>query len=352
MKKILYLLLIGCVALAAFWYVKSKDTGIYERNEEAEPAAYAMYPPIDTAYQLDGFSVTQVCVAEVNPSASPNPIRVYQSVNEQLIIDCDAQRDEDTKGDTRYYKIDKEGQLVDSLYVSYNGYWTVLVDGFLLSTKEEDAHFRTWPLNGDTTRQPVQVHNADFAMPAAELEAALQEAKENSQYYVVRTYVQEGTFSSACYYCIDDRWHVLWKRHREYQSETDAESAVRYEQELYRSGEPEPYLPADVTLEHVHPQEKIKYFHIIGGGAGGTAVVGWRGTGFFKTTIADSSFRFRMPHLVVEKERHDSYQTRVYQVLEPRSGVQHLNMHFYQSPLGFALYAPDGKHLYLIRRKT
>lgn len=352
MKKMLYILLIGSVALAAFWYFKSRGNGVYETNDEPEPAAYRTYQPIDAAYQRDGLSIVQVCVAEVSESASPNPIRAYQSVNDMTIIDCDAQRDEDTKGDTRYYRIDKEGQLVDSLYVRYDGYWTVLVDGFMLRTKDADAYFSTWPLNGDSSHRPIQAHNADFAMPAAALETAFLQAKTKSQYYFVRTYVSDGQFFSACYYCMDDSWHVLWKQTAQYQSEMDTESAIRYQQHLYESGEPAPYLPADVALQHFHPKEKIKYLHIIGGGSPATPAVGWRGTGFFSTTIADTAFLFRIPDIVIEKERHDGYKTRIYQVPEPLYGVRHINTTFYRSPFGFALYAPDAKHLYLIRRKT
>lgn len=340
------------VVLIIYLLFFKEDKGIYAENDAPIPSIYHSYQNVTKAYKSDTFEVEEVFNAKVNSSASPNPIRAYQSVQDNIIIACDARKDEDTKGDAVYFKINKKGIISDSLYVKDTGYWTVLIADFMVHTDEKDAYFTTWPIDGDTTRQLFVEHNNDLQMPEEELRGQLHKIKHKSLYYFVRTYVKGEHYFTATYFYADGRWQVLWQETANYQSIMDSEDPTRYQQEIYRSGEPDVSLDTAVTLKHFHRQDSIKYYHIIGGGASGTVKNEWRGMGFFDTQIGASTFNFSISDLVIERERYDGYKTRLYQVDEPKAAVKHVHTNFYHSPFGFALYAPRAKVLFIIRKKA
>lgn len=349
MKRMIFFVAIVLLASLGFWFIMKKNSGVYERNDEKIPSPYQAYQPVTPAYQGTDFSIEAICSTNISLSASPNPVKAYESVNDQIIINCARGDDETSKGDNQYYKIAGNGTITDSLYVKYSGFWTVLIDSFTVATKESEAYFTSWPLNGDTTRKRFRVYNADFSMPGPELEATWEKARRESQYHFVRAYVNNRVFTRALYYCKGGEWNTLWKKTPGYESERDSESAMRYQNDLYRSGDNDPTLQTDVQLEYFHQQDRIKYYHNIGGGAPATEAVGWRGTGFFKTTIDKKPFHFSIPDLVVEKERSDGFKTRLYGAKEPKSSVVLISTKFYHSPSGFALYAPDASKMYRIK---
>ncbi|WP_437920043.1 hypothetical protein [Sphingobacterium sp. LRF_L2] len=348
-KKLFFIGLI-IAGLLIYLFFFREDKGIYENDNTAIPQQYQRYQSITAAYASETFKVDEVCRAKVNSSASSNPIRAYQSVQDQIIIDCNSEIDEDSKSDATYFKINKLGIITDSLHVKYGGYWTVLIDDFMLHTQEKLAYFTTWPMNGNTEHQPFIAYNTDFQMPEKELQIELARIKEESLYYFVRSYVGDHLYTVATYYYDAKGWQILWQKVARYQSESDSESASRYQQEIYRSGEPEPYMDAKVHIEYFHPQDRLKYFHVIGGGTPGFSKVDWRGIGFFRTEIDGEPFLFSISDLVIEKESHDRFRTRLYQVDEPKAAVKHINTNFYHSPFGFALYAPNAKILYVIKK--
>ncbi|AWK06653.1 hypothetical protein HYN56_21440 [Flavobacterium crocinum] len=348
MKKMILFIVIVVFVSVGIWYFKKKDTGIYEQNSEPIPSIYQTYQPISSAYRNSDFSVKEICSTDISLSASPNPIKAYQSVNGNLIIGCQRGNDDTTKGDKEYYKIDKNGLITDSIYVKYDGFWTVLIEGFMISTKQKEAYYTSWPSDGSTTQNKFQEHNADFAMPDEQLNIAQEKIRKESQYYFIRSYVEGNTFFNAFYYYINKQWNVLWQKTAVYQSEKDSENATRYQKELYYSGIGESNLEKDVELENFHKEDKIKYYHVIGGGAPVTQATGWRGTGFFKTSLGEKSFLFSVSKMVIEKEKFDGFQTRIYNVSEPKASVAAVGSKFYKSPFGFALYAPDARKMYLI----
>ncbi|RZK21473.1 MAG: hypothetical protein EOO86_00915 [Pedobacter sp.] len=327
------------------------DKLIVERNNEPLPAKYAAFQEINEEYKSSVFEVSLVARVVVSSAASPNPIRIFQSINDQLIIDCDAKIDEDTKHDNRYYKLDTNGRVTDSIYIAYNGYWGNFIGGFIVYSSDKGAYYNTWPLNGNTTRHEVAELNADLSWDADSVDAKIKAVKSGAKYYFFSSLSNENVWYRQCYFYADKTWQLLWQKMPGYTEIPDGESASRYRKDVFRSGEVSFDIPKNVKLLHFHPEEKMKYSHIIGGGDGGFSVYNWRGKGFFETTVADKNFGFMVPKLVVEKERHNNYKPSLFTVEEPGSSTDLYNPAFYHSANGFSFYSPAAKELFLIRIK-
>lgn len=327
------------------------DKLVIERNNDPLPAKYAGLQEINERYKSSVFQVSLVAKVVVSSGASPNPIRIFQSVNDQLIIDCDARVDEDTKHDNRYYKLDTNGMVTDSIYIAYKGYWGNFVGGFIVYTKDESAYYNTWPLNGDTTRRNLAELNADLSWGDEKVEARIKAIKANADYYFFSAVENESIWYRKAYFYQDEKWQILWQKMSGYVNILDEEGPFRYRNDIFRTGEVDFDIPKDVKLLYFHPEEKMKYYHNIGGGDGGFSVYNWRGKGFFQTNIAGKNIDFMVPKLVVEKERHHHYKPTLFTVEAPGSATDLYNPAFYHSPNGFSFFSPNAKELFLIRIK-
>ena len=351
MKKMwIWICIVLIIAVGIYVFFPTEKL-ILDRNNEALADNFSAFQEINEQYKSDIFEVRLVAQVAVSSAASPNPIRIFSSVNDQLILDCDANVDEDTKFDTRYYKIDKMGTVTDSLYVAYQGYSEQFIEGFMVCTSDKDAYYNTWPLNGDTTRHQVVELNADLSWEDERLDAKVKAVKASAKYYFFSSASKESVWYRQVYFYADQKWYLLWQKTPNYTEVPDEDSGRRYRNVVFRSGEVSFEIPKNVKLLHFHPQEKIKYYHVIGGGAGGFSVYNWRGQGFFETSIASRIFEFMVPKLVVEKEKYNGFKPSLYTVSEPGSSTKLYHPAFYHSQNGFSFYAPEAKVLFLIRIK-
>lgn len=351
MKKMYLAFAIILVLAVAAYYLFKQEKLIVERNKEPLNTAYNQYQQVNESYHSNDFLVEKLCRVTVSGAASPNPIRIFLSVKDQLIIDADARVDDDTKADTRYYKIDKNGSVIDSLYDAYQGYWGQFIDDFMVFTSEKDDYYTTWPVNGDTTKHVIQDVNKSLTWDNDQIEDKIKDVKQNGQYYFFSAFVRDSKYYRKLYFYTEKKWQVLWQKMDEYTNVPDSESASRYRKDAFRTGEGDFELAKNVSLVYFYPEDKIKYYHIIGGGSGGFSEYNWRGKAFFKTTIAGKNFEFMQPNIVLEKEKHDGFKTRLYIVDEPGDAVKIFRAAFYFSPNGFAFYAPNPKELLLIKTK-
>ncbi|MEH3112301.1 hypothetical protein [Pedobacter terrae] len=351
MKKMwLWIGIIIIIALGIYIFYPI-DKLIIARNDKPLDRKYAAFQEINKHYRSNVFEVSLVAQVVVSSLASPNPIRIFSSVNNQVIIDCDATVDEETKYDNRYYKIDKTGAITDSIYVAGNGYWTQFIDDFMVYTSDKHAYYNTWPLNGDATKRKVIELNADSSWTNEKVEATINKIKTSAKYWFFNSVVNNDVKYRQIYFYADEKWQLLWQKMEGYMNVPDEESSSRYRKDVFRSGEVSFEIPKNVKLLHFHPKEKMKYYHIIGGGDGGFGVYNWRGQGFFETHIAGRNFEFMVPDLVVEKEKHNGYTPHLYQVWEAGSSAELYNPAFYHSPNGFSFYAPNYRQLFLIKAK-
>lgn len=351
--KTMYIIIILVIvaAIVAVFFFKPFEKLIVERNNEPLSSGYAKFREVDENYHSNGFEVKLLCNLPVSSSASPNPIRIFLSVNDQLIVDMDARVDEDTKADTRYFKLDKTGKVIDTLYDAYKGYWGQFINEFMVFTSEKDDYYTTWPLNGDTTKHNMTVLN-DNNWTDQKIDEQIKTTISESKYYFFYAYVDKGSYYRKFYFFKDQKWQVVLQKMPEYTTVPDEQSASRYKTEVFRSGEFSFDQPTNVKLLHFYPEEKMKYYHVIGGGAGGFSVYNWRGKAFFRTVVGGKNFDFMVPKLVLEKEKHNGYKPYLYRVEEPGASSKFYIPAFYISANGFAFYSPKGQELYLIRQKN
>lgn len=166
-----------------------KGDGIIERNEEPLASVYTGFQELNENYQSADFEVKLICEA----SGYPSPIHVFPSINNQYIIEADAENDDNTKGDYNFYKINSEGKLTDTLFVPYKGYWAEFIADFMVFTSYDEAYYTTWPLNGDTTKQDFKVLNADLSWIDTKVKQQIEDAKANAKYWFFMKETKETT---------------------------------------------------------------------------------------------------------------------------------------------------------------
>ena len=351
MKKMwIWIVIILVIAVITYVLLPFKRL-VIDHNKRPLAAEYAKFQEIDTNYKSEVFEVSLAAQVQVSSAASPNPIRVFPSVNDQLIIDCDAKIDEETKNDNRYYKVNRKGEIVDSIYVAYHGYWGQFIDDFMVYTSDKNAYYNTWPLNGDTTKHQVLELNTDLTWENKKVDEKIKAIKSNAAYYFYNTFVDHDSWYRQTYFYADEKWQMLLQKMPGYTDVPDTENASRYRKDVFRSGEVNFDIPKDVKLFSFYPEEKMKYDHVIGGGSGGFSVYNWRGKGFFETNVAGRNFEFMVPKLVVEKEKFRDFKPSLFLVSEPGASSSLFNPAFYHSPHGFSFYSPNSKALFLIKVK-
>lgn len=325
--------------------------GIIERNKEPLDAAYVNFQEISEKYRSDIFEVKLFCETQATHSSSPNPIRIFPSVNNQLIVSCDAEKNDETQGDMLYYKINSKGTSEDTLHLSQNEYWPEFIDDFIIFTNDDNVFYTTWPQNGDTTRLAFKVLNEDHSWAAEKINQKIASAKKDGQYWFFKTVTKNDHYFMQFFFYQNEQWQLLWQEIPEYRSLDSSEEAGRYRDDVFWTGEQDPYLPENVIFLHFHPEEKLKYSHNIGGGSPGYSVKNWRGKAFFKTKIGDRDFNFFEPHIAVEKEKFDDFKNRFYTVIEPNYPAISFRPTFYISPHGFAFYSSTSQNMYMIQKK-
>lgn len=345
---LIWILVLIFIVVAVVFYFRSERL-ITEVNKAPVPAKYATFHEINENYQSKDFKVGLFCEAKISVAASPNPIRIFKSVHDQLIVYLDAGKDEATKGDYQFYKLDRKGNVTDSLYIANQKHWAEFVGSFIVYTSDEDSYFNTWPLNGDTTRQEMVELNTDYKFNPEQERLIIQKAQKHSVYYFFKSFVKDSGYYRQFYFYQDEKWHLMWQKMAAYTNVPDEESADRYRNVVFRTGEVNFQIPKDVQLLDFHPEEKIKYYHVIGGGSGGFGTYNWRGKGYFKTTIANRDFEFMVEKLIIEKEKHNGFKPSLYTVKEAGDAAELFNPAFYHSADGFAFYSPSPKKLYLIK---
>ena len=348
---LLYILPLLALAIVLLWIFKPFKKWMVERNKEPLPAQYASFLQVDTNYTSNEFKVQLLCKTAVSLSSWPNPIRAFLSVNDQLIVSCVTEQEAQRNTDYQYFKLNSKGEVIGSLQVPSDGYRGEFISEYMVFTEGGKPFYTTWPLNGDRTEHQISNLNADLSWSDERIQKTIDLAKTNSRYYFFKSHSEEGKFFRQFFF-VDpsNNWQMLLQKMPGYVSIRDEESARRYRNDVFQTGEDESYLPENVNLLFFYPQEKMTYAHVIGGGAPGFHKYDWRGNVFFSTDIAGKTFEFSVPKLVIEKEKFDHFKTRLYRVDEPGSAVKLFSPSFYTST-NFALYAADGRTLYLIRKK-
>ncbi len=349
MKNWMWIVIGLVIVVAVFYLIRWKNAGVLERNKVPLDQAYLDFQEINEHYRSNLFKIERLCTVAMRSASSPEPIRVFPTVNQQLIIDADPEVDEETKHDYRYYKLDQQGKLVDSIYIRYEGYWPKFIDRFMVFSNDQKAYYTTWPLDGDTTRHHFVSLNADFSWPKDKIDQKIRAVKKSGNYYFFSAFRDHGKDFRWMAFYEQQQWYMLWEKMPGYTQVADEDSGYRYRSDVFHTGTPDPVIPEDVRLIHFYPEEKMEYKHVIGGGALPSSATNWRGKGFFSTDIAGRNFSFKVDQLVVEKEKYDRFKTRLYTLTEPGGAARIYEPAFYRSEHGFALYSGNWDELYIIK---
>ncbi|UIR55052.1 hypothetical protein LZQ00_12260 [Sphingobacterium sp. SRCM116780] len=351
MKKTTFYVIIFLTTILLASCFSSCD-GILGRNKKPLASAYAHFQEINEKYRSENFEVKLFCETQALSSASPHPIRVFPSVNNHLIVSCDAEKNEKTQGDQIYYKINSDGARVDTLYLPQDEYSPEFIDDFMVFTNYDEAYYTTWPQNGDTTKQAIKVLNEDLNWAEEKVNQKIENAKKDGKYWFFKNVTNNDNYYMQFFFYQDRQWQMLWQKLPAYRSLDRSETADRYCIDVFWTGEEDFDLPDNVNFLHFHPEEKLSYDHHIGGGNPGYSVTNWRGKAFFKTQIGGKDFNFFAPNIVVENEKFDDFKNRFYKVRDRDSGAIIFRPSFYISANGFAFYSSDSQKMYLIRKKN
>lgn len=320
---------------------------VLERNDKPLAPAYTSFQEVDENYRSANVEVKLVCESQ----GYPHPIRVFSSVNEQWIVDADMETNEESQGERIFYKINENGIVIDTLLVNQTEYWPQFMGEFMVFTNYDQAYYTTWPLNGDTTKRNFKILNSELTWETAKLNQTIAAAKANASFWFYKNVTKNEIYYMQFFFYKDKQWQILWLKSPSYQSVNDNEEAARYQKEVLRTGDEDPYLPENVSFLHFHPLEKLNYSHNIGGGNPGFDVTNWRGKAFFKTKIGDKDFNYFVPNIAVEKESFDEYENRFYSVPEPGSSGLNFRSSIFLANDSLAFYSSHRTKLFMIRQR-
>ena len=331
---------------------------LQDEENKVLSAEFDEYSFLNTKFKSDKFEV--VLLSEVDYSMGPSPIRLFYSVNNQVILEAEKDS-KTTNGGVNYFKLDRNANVVDSIYVPRGGgESTYFIREYMVrTTYKGDCDFTTWPLDGDKTAKKMTIVNEDLSWPdektAEEEEKLLRKA--DYYFYDVNHYTNtnEQQWSlQKLFYCIDGKWQILYRPFPKSISIDDQLKSSRYRDNFYYSSDDEQYDDATkkFSLKYYDKQQKLRYRHSIGGGNPGFSVDGWVGTGYFDIPLSDDTLKIKRSNLIVEEATPAIPKTRYYLSNGKDQSVSPYNINIFTDPtLNFALYSTSKYNVYAIRKK-
>lgn len=148
--------------------------------------------------------------------ASDNPIDQFLTKNNELIIHClTGATDTDSPSTVihTFYRLDKDGKQIDeySFKQDKDEDSEVLFEGYLINVSKH--YFRSWPLNGDTTKKTIEVFNANLNWSTDKQDQKLNDIKSKATYLLSEKIYHFEQSNSKSYtkrtYFMDDKWYVF-----------------------------------------------------------------------------------------------------------------------------------------------
>jgi len=148
--------------------------------------------------------------------ASSNPIDQFLTKNNELIIHSlsKAKNANDAEPTIHmFYKLDKNGKQIDQYsYTQDEDKDTeILFEGYLINIGKH--YFRSWPLNGDTTKKTIEVFNANLNWSTDKQDQNLNDIKSKATYLLSEKIYHFDQSNSKSYtkrtYFMDDKWYVF-----------------------------------------------------------------------------------------------------------------------------------------------
>ncbi|MFD2287096.1 hypothetical protein GJU39_10635 [Pedobacter petrophilus] len=328
-------------------------------ESETLPAEYNDYSFLDDNLKSDKFEVTKL--AEAFNYMSPNPIRLFHSVNNQVILEEDRDLDPEGNGGVHYSKLDENGNVLDSIYVPRaGGEYTFFINEYTIHTRYNgDCEYHTWPLNGDTTPKKMTILNEDLSWPDEKTAQKEEELVDKADYYFydidnkTNTNGQEWSLQKL-FYCTDGKWQILYRPFPKQIRVNRKPSYSRFRHDFYSSSDDEQYDNTNqkYSLKYYHKEQKLKYGHSIGGGSSGFSVKGWVGTGYFDIPLLNDTLKIKQANLIVEEAKPAIPEVRYFLSNGKDRSVSPFHINIFTDPkLKFALYSASKYRVYAIRKK-
>ncbi len=332
--------------------------GCKGQENKTLPEELNEYSFLNTKFVSDKFEV--VLLSEVEYSMGPSPIRLFYSVNNQVILEQEVDS-KTTNGGERYFKLDKNANIIDSIYVaSEGGENTVFIREYMIHTTYEGVcDYTTWPLDGNKTPKKMTIVNQDLSWPDEKTAQEQEKIIRNADYYFydvnhyTNTNDQEWSLQKL-FYCMDGKWQILYRPFPKSISIDEQLNYTRYRDNFYYSsdGEQNDDEQKKFILKYYDKEQKLKYWHSIGGGNPGFSVNGWVGTGYFDILLLNDTLKIKRSNLIVEEDTPAIPKTRYYLSNGKDRSVSPFNINiFTDSAINFALYSTSKYEVYAIRKK-
>ena len=362
MKKINWSFFLVFLGFQSCQAPKDKTTaqgdGSSSANFEKINPEFAEFAVLNTDFKSEDFEV--VLLSQTWNYGSPNPIRLFNSVNGNVILE-ESRDDKDEEQGYLYYKLDKNANKMDSIYVPLSGkHRTGFIDNYMVRTNMKgDSEYTTWPLNGDKIFMKIAVINADLSWSAEKIKQQDQDIVSKSDYYFYDIdYINETDDKIwtlvKLFHCINGKWQVLHSRSDEKHVRLDEREMLnRYREDFFRSADDSfPNAVKNFTLKHYNKEQKLTYEHSIGGGSQSYEVKGWVGTGYFDIPLLQDTLKIKKSNLIIEEPTPAIRETSYYLSNGANQSVSPFHLNIYTNPaLNFAIYSTSKYQVYAIRKK-
>lgn len=327
-------------------------------NFEKMNPEFGEYAVLNTDLKSKDFEA--ILLSQTWNYGSPNPIRLFYSINGNVILEESRDEKAEEHG-YHYYKLDKNANKLDSIYVPLSGlHRTGFIDNYMVRTNTKgDSEYITWPLNGDTTFRKIAVINGDLSWSAERIKQQDQEIVSKSDYYFYDVnYINETDekvwILIKLFHCVKGKWQVLHSRSDEkYIRLDEREKLNRYREDFFRSSDDSfPNAVKNYSLKHYHKEQKLKYEHSIGGGSQSHTVKGWVGTGYFDIPLLQDTLKVKKLNLIIEGPTPAIPGTSYYLSNGKNQSVSPFHINLYTNEaLNFAIYSTSKYQVYAIRKK-
>lgn len=326
-------------------------------EQKAVPAEFSKYSVLNSDFLSDNFEV--VLLSEVLNYGIPHPIKMFRSVNKQVILE-ESRGENAVEEGYHYFKLDENANFTDSIYVPLaGGHRTAFINEYVVHINSNgDSDYTTWPLNGDKTPKKITVVNEDLSWPADKVALEEEELVQKSDYhfydvsYKTNTNDQQWSLQKL-FYCLNGRWQVLYRGFDKMIRIDERDRYYRYRDNFFYSSDDEkPNAIQNFSLKYYHKEKKLRYDHSIGGGSSSFSVNGWVGTGYFNIPLLNDTLKVKRPKLIVEEGKSGDKKMRFYLSNGKDNSVSPFNLNIFTNPdLAFAIYSTSKYRVYAIRKK-
>ncbi|WP_131539871.1 hypothetical protein [Pedobacter nototheniae] len=358
-KTLLIVIILAITGIAAFIIYESYFNKLKSlMNKQAElPEEYKAYKYFSANFETEKYETILLFKSE-NYSA-PRPIRLYNSINNQVIAAIDRDEKEFEPG-KYYYKLDFLGNKIDSLYaprVWANRDVGFFGEYFVNVTDEKNYFYTTWPLNGDTTHKIINIINKDLSWSIDKVEDFYNDITADAKFIFYdgdeKTDEKNGKWQlNKVFYFKDKKWSVLYRKMKTY-TYLDPKVYSSINEFYYTSDDPEnndAENQKNYQIKYFDKKEYISYEHSIGGGSPSFSKRGWVGTLYFDFIFNGDQLKLKQDGIIVETEKNgENYYYRSHGEGESVSPFK-LNI-YTNKTFKFALFSKNLYSLYIVKAK-